>query len=69
MQNWAKNVDPKATKRLEQFVVNNINHPISVIYLQSLGKQGISARVRVNTLMKQGLGIQMGIMNKVIGAK
>lgn len=59
-------VNPDAKKRLEQFVVNNIDNPISVIYLQSLGKQGDLGRIRVNTLVKQGMGIKLNFMNKVV---
>ena len=75
MQNWTDRfkksgqVKPGVVPKVEQFVVNNIDHPISVIYLRSLGKQGTTGRIRVKKLTEQGMGIKMGYMNKIIGVK
>jgi len=49
------NVRPGARKKLQKFVVENIDDPISIIYLRSLGRQGTVGRERVNTLMEQGI--------------
>ena len=69
MPDWFKQparVDPEAKKKLERFVVENIDSPISVLYLRSLGKQGDLGRIRVDTLMKQGLGIKLDNLKKVV---
>ena len=69
MMNWGKQpakVNPESKKKLEKFVIENIDSPISILYLRSLGKQGSTGRIRVNTLMKQGLGIKMDNLNKVV---